>query len=95
MKSGSARMAWEDPAVSGRTRKSSSGCPAYTTIQLKMIPKLEWKQKRRSSKFELIYLLTMIPAPVIMPMRKLGTREATTIMRLSITEMQRNILRLK
>jgi hypothetical protein len=37
----------------------------------------------------------MIPAPVIMPMRKLGTREATTIMRLSITEMQRNILRLK
>lgn len=42
-----------------------------------------------------VYLLTMIPAPVIMPIRKLGTREATTIMRLSITEMQANILRQK
>jgi len=32
--------------------------------------------------------LTIIPAPVIIPMRKFGTSEATTIMRLSITEMQ-------
>jgi hypothetical protein len=39
--------------------------------------------------------LTMIPAPVISPIKKLGTSEAITIIRLSITEMEPKILRQK
>ena len=41
------------------------------------------------------FLLTIMPAPTIIPMRKLGTNEATTIIRLSMTEMEVNMFRQK
>lgn len=37
----------------------------------------------------------MRPAPVARPIKKFGTREATTIMRLSITETEKKMLRQK